>query len=205
MAEDYCTVAEVKAALGITDADEDALLGFAATSASRQIDGWCGRSFWQDNTVTTREVYATSPTCVDLLDQDGIAREISTTTGLIVKIDETGTGTFGTTLTITTDFLLLPRNATADGRGYSELLLAANYSFPRASNGRAGVQITAQFGWPSVPTEVKGAAILLAKDIWKNKDMTGGALSFGDGAAIHAGRNWIVREMLAQHQVVPVG
>lgn len=206
MASDYCTAAEVKDETDVSDSDDDAAISRAITAASRQIDRFCGRSFWQDPTVTTREFYASSPTSVDLLEQDGIAREISTTTGLIVAIDEAGTGTFGTTLTVGTDFLLMPRNASADGRGFSEIYLADNYTFPRAANGRAGVQVTAQFGWPSVPDDIKEAAIRQAIFLHKGKDAAFGVASF-DGSPMQTRDRWHTqaRALILPYQIPPVG
>lgn len=209
MASDYCTTAEVKARLNITDATDDSIIGSAISGASRQIDGWCGRSFWQDATVVAREFYADSPTCLDLLDQPGEqpAREVSTVTGLIVKTDGDGDGTFETTLTISTDFLLMPRNAADDGRGFSEIHLVGSGSFPRLSNGRAGVQITARFGWPAVPDDVNEACMIQAAQLFKMKDAAFGIASFGDGSAMRVGRNLNeqAKALLAPYQIVPVG
>ena len=105
---DYCTAEELKTELGIEDTDDDTELSIAITAASRQIDAHCGRKFSQDTSVVAREFYAESPLEVDLLEQptEGPQVEISTLTGLIVKTDEGDDGTFGTTLTINTDFLV---------------------------------------------------------------------------------------------------
>lgn len=210
MITDYCTAAELKADLGVGDSADDLSITSAISAASREIDGHCGRSFWQDTTVVTREFYAASPTCLDLLDQPGEqpAREISTTTGLIVKTDEAGTGTFGTTLTISTDFLVSPRNAVADGIAISQLDLVDNFNFPRASNGRAGVQITAKFGWPSIPDDVNKACRIQAAQLFKAKDAAFGVVSFGDAGALRVGSKRlhpVAAGLLERYQIVPVG
>src|SRR5436189_6013735 len=121
MSDTYCDVGQVASQLGIPDSDEDVLLAAAVDAASRQVDSYCGRRFWQDSAVVAREFFPTSSTCVDLLGQpDGSpATEISTATGLIVKTDSGDNGGFATTLTIGTHFLLHPRDAAADGRPYS--------------------------------------------------------------------------------------
>lgn len=183
---DYATVAELKSELGIGDIADDDEITLAISAASRQVEGFCGRRFWQDAAVVTREFYADSPRCVDLLDQpeEGPSTEISTTTGLIVKIDEDGDGTFETTLTIATDFILLPRNAAADIRGFSEIWLADNFHFPRLSNGRPGVQATAKFGWPAVPDPVKRATLRQAGLLFKSKDAVFGAMALGESTAL---------------------
>lgn len=208
MASDYCTSAALKAELGISDTDNDTQIATAISAASRQIDGYCGRSFWQDTDVVTREVFAESPVCVNLLEQDEEpAREISTVTGLIVKIDDDGDGTFETTLTIATDFILLPRNAATDNRGFSEIRLVENYHFPRPSNGRAGVQVTAKFGWPAVPDDVEKAALIQAAQLFKAKDAVFGAVALGESNAMYlrSTLNPSAKALLARFQVPPVG
>ena len=63
----YCTLAELKAALRVQDAIDDALLELAIESASREIDGYCERMFY--STSATR-VYA--PTDVYTMTTDDI-------------------------------------------------------------------------------------------------------------------------------------
>jgi len=43
----YCTLAEVKAALRVTDSVDDTLIENAIEGASRRIDGYCGRWFYK--------------------------------------------------------------------------------------------------------------------------------------------------------------
>lgn len=208
MATDYTTATDLATELGISDGLDNALLAASISAASRQIDGHCGRSFWQDTAVNAREFYAESPVCVNLLEQDEEpAREISTTTGLIVKIDDDGDGTFETTLTIGTDFILLPRNAAADNRGFSEIRLVENYNFPRPSNGRPGVQVTAKFGWPAVPDDVTKACLIQAAQLFKAKDAVFGAVALGDTQAMYlrSSLNVTAKALLARFQVAPVG
>lgn len=177
----YATLPQLRSELGITDVTQtgdDSKLELAVEAASRQIDGYCDRRFWQDAAVKVREFYAESPTCCPVDD-------ISTTTGLIVKIDEDGDGTFETTLTIATDFILLPANAEDDtpARPYDEIRLVENYSFPRLSNGRPGVQVTAKFGFAAVPDDVEKACIVQAISLYKSKDAAFGGVALGDFGA----------------------
>ena len=177
----YCTLDQVRAHLGYpvsAERDEDTHLELAVNAASRLIDAYCGRRFWQDGSVVVREYWAESAQCVEVDD-------ISTTVGLIVKIDEAGAGTFGTTLTISTDFLLRPSNA-ADRVPvwpYEELWLADNYHFPRHGNGRPGVQVTAKYGWPAVPDDVKYACTIQAAQLFKAKEAIFGAIALGESAS----------------------
>ena len=48
----YTTGSAVKAAARITDSVDDALINAAIESASRLVDGYCGRSFFAGGTAT---------------------------------------------------------------------------------------------------------------------------------------------------------
>ena len=136
----YCTLAELKPELRIptADTDDDSRLEVAIAAASRQIDAHCGRFFWRDASVHTREFYANDYRRCEVDD-------ISTTTGLIVQVDDDDDGVFETTLTLSTDFILRPLNA-FDRHPvwpYDELVLvdAINGNFPMSSSGRPGVRV----------------------------------------------------------------
>lgn len=205
----YCAPEELQERLRIEDSYDQAAIVQVVDAASRQIDGWCGRRFYQDTTVATREFYAQTPYLVDLLDQpdEGPSTEISTVTGLIVKTDTALDGTFAQTLTISTDFLLLPRNAAADSRAFSEIVLADNYTFPMPANGRAGVQVTAKFGWPAIPDDVKEACLVQAAQLFSNKDAVFGAIALGDSTAMYlrSSLNVQAKALLAPYQKAVVG
>lgn len=179
----YATLAEARAELAnyvTADTTDDTRIEMAVEAASRQIDNHTGRRFWQDATVTAREFYADDAYCVTVDD-------ISTVTGLLVKADDNDDGTFETSYTITTDFILLPANA-ADGspvRPYTEVRLVSGATFPRSSSGRPGAQVTAKFGWPAVPTDVKRACLIQTVMLFKAADAAFGALQFGaDGIGL---------------------
>lgn len=178
----------VAAALHIDVGDSDDMLRItsAIDAAESEVEAFCGRRFWQDAAVATREFYPESSTRLDLLDQPdfGTKVEISTTTGLIVKLDTSADGTFATTLTITTDFLLLPRNAAADSRPWSEILLVGSYTFPRLTD-RAACQVTAKFGWATIPEAVKAASVQQAIVNFKSTDTPFGAASLGDTGTVY--------------------
>jgi hypothetical protein len=148
----------------------------AIYAASRQIDRYTGRphGFWQDDTVVIRYYAAEDATCVEVDD-------ISTATGLIVKTDVNGLGSFSTTLTITTDFKLLPLNAVADGRPFDRLVLAGSSSayFPVHSSGTPGVQVTAKFGWAAIPSDVAEACVIQAVSLYKAPAASMGILQVG--------------------------
>lgn len=183
----YCTVAELADELEMNateTAAKNGKLERAISSASRMIDkhtGWTRHGFWQDGTVQvrtyepheSRELY--------------IPEGISTTTGLIVKVDYEGDSTYGTTLTIDTDFKLEPRNAASDYpvRPFTEVEIvwsSTNY-FPVGYEDT--VQITAKFGWPAVPDDVNKACLVQAAQLFKASDAVFGGVAIGlDGGVL---------------------
>jgi hypothetical protein len=182
----YCTLNDVKNQLSIDEADvtDDALIESVINAASRQIDRYCGQRFWLDPSVVTRQFYVDDyGVDLDLAQDDVIG--IGDTTGLIVKADTAGTGSYATTLASGTDFLLAPSNAaiTSPAAPYTSLTLglsgATTYAFPR-SYGRPAAQITATWGWPAIPDDVALACALQAMQLFKSKDAVFGVASFGE-------------------------
>lgn len=167
--------------LGIPDTDDDTRLEAAIAAASRQIDAHCGRRFWRDADPKVREYRPTEAQRADVDD-------ISTTTGLIVKLDEDDDGTFETTLTNVTHFLLAPFNAADETpvRPWCEILLVDGDIFPRSMSGRPGLQVTARFGWPAIPDDVVQACIIQSKNLYKATAGTfvGYQLSVESGVAV---------------------
>jgi hypothetical protein len=183
----YGTLARLRKAAGITDANNtahDDELELAGDSAARMIDKHCGRphGFWQDSTVQTRTYRADDP--YELFIRD----DISTATGLIVNIDEDDDGTYETTLTITTEYVLEPFNAIADGRAYETIRLVDGSVWPCLASGRAGVQVTAKFGWAAVPDDVEKAWLIQAVQLYKSDAAVFGGVQVGlDGGVLRLG------------------
>ena len=171
----YTDLTKFKAALGIgsSDTTDDTALEISVETASRQIDAHCGkgRKFWQDSTVVERKYYPCDAKIV-------FVDDISTLTGLLVDLDDDDDASFGTSLTINTDFIVLPLNAAAEDpvRPWSaiRLLDGTVQSFTRLSSGRPYVRVTAKFGWSAVPDPVERACIFQARSVFKAEDTTFG-------------------------------
>lgn len=179
----YCTLADVKAALRITDTVDDALLEIAVESASRQIDGICERVFFQ--TSATR-VYA--PTDSFTCDIDDL---VTLTT---LKTSSQANGTFDVTWA-STDRQLEPLNGLSGGtyRPFDTIRAIGDYLFPlwdpkSTNNNEATVQVVGTFGWSSIPTAIKQATILLAMRGFKRYDSPLGVAGFGDLGVIRVGK-----------------
>ena len=179
----YATLEELMLVLGVRDTVDDTKATIALNGASRQIDAHCGRRFWQDSTVKVRTFRADDSTCCTVDD-------ISTTTGLIVKIDDGYTGAFATTLTLTTHYVLEPLNAAAETPvwPYTEIVIVDGTGGYFPTSARPGVQVTAKFGWPAVPDDVKEACLIQAHMLFKAGDAALGGVQLGvDGNAFSVG------------------
>lgn len=179
----YTTLIAMKTFLSIADNSDDTLLEGMIEAASRSIDRIANRRFYLDPTASARQYRAYNEVFAYVDD-------IGTTSGLLVALDEDGDGIFETSLTLNTDFLLDPLTASSLGRPFTQLTIVnTSYSWPVFpgifSNGlRPGVQVTARWGWPSVPDDIETACQILTADLYKRKDSPGGILGLGDLGAI---------------------
>jgi hypothetical protein len=172
----YCTLAELKAVLDVPVdfTDKDAVLERAIEGASRRIDGWCHRSFTAASTAAgsaTARVYVPMSAAVLYVD------DIANTAGLVVRTDDDGDGVYETTWS-TTDWSPEPVNAHAKGDPVYRLV-AIDRLWPTWV-APPPVQITANWGWPSVPHAVREACLLLAGRQFKRQDSLLGVAGFGD-------------------------
>ena len=179
----YATLTEIKTFLSISDNVDDTLLESMVEAASRSIDRIANRRFYLDANASARAYRVSSPIVL-------FTDDIGTTSGLVVKTDDDGDGTFETTLTLNTDYIMDPLTALDLGRPYTQVTMVTNtQTFPifpgLFQNGlRPGVQVTARWGWPSVPDDLNQACLILTADLYKRKDSLGGILGLGDLGAI---------------------
>lgn len=179
----YATLTEVKTFLSISDNVDDTLLEGMVEAASRTIDRIANRRFYLDSSASARKYRVSSPVVLYLDD-------IGTTSGLVVKTDDNGDGIFETTLTLNDDYVMDPLTALDLGRPYTQItIVSTTKTFPifpgLFQNGlRPGVEVTAKWGWPSVPDDVNQACLILTADLYKRKDAPGGILGLGDLGSI---------------------
>ena len=193
----YCTLQEVKAALRLSDSIDDTLLENAIEGASRRIDGYCGRFF-----------YKTSATAVPLFANNAyrlMTTDISSTTGLIVKLDDDGDGTFETTLTLNTDYIVEPTDYIVQQRPIRTITMVGGYTFPMFYiPSECGVQITAQWGWNAVPDDVREACVLLSIRQFARYNAALGVLAFADMAIAVRAVDPDVRDLLQPYKLLGV-
>jgi hypothetical protein len=172
---DYVTLEELKERHPqITGIGDDDLLASCITAASEAVDAFCGRRFSLDTSATARWF---RPGWQGWLDVDDIA----TTSGLVIQTDEDDDGTFETTWT-TDDYDLEPLNgkrAGIEGLPYDRVVAVGDYRF-RVTGLRPAVQVTAVWGWSSVPEAVRQATFLKAAQLYRRKDSPDGVLGGND-------------------------
>ncbi len=181
----YTTLAVLKSAMRIPSADtvDDAMLETSIEAASRQIDGYCERVFYQTADVT--RVYKPTDNFVTEIDD-----LVSLTT---LKTSSSGTG-FDITWA-NTDYQLEPLNGIAGGlvSPATQIRAIGNYIFPtwnsnNVNAGEATVQVTGTFGWSAVPTAIKQATILLAQRQFKRYDSPLGVAGYGEIGVVRVSR-----------------
>lgn len=167
---DYLTTDVLRAWIGSDTTNFEGAAQAACTVASRAVEKMCSRYFYADGSVSARyyepDDYYT--VCVD---------DISTTTGLLVATDDGRNGSYSTSWTIATDFLLEPQNASASGETvpYTEICATGTRFFPAPYLGRhKTVSVTAKWGWASTPDAVTHATRLYAAWLFKQKDAPDG-------------------------------
>jgi hypothetical protein len=203
----YATVPELRASIGDerNQAADAGMLEQALRSASRAVDDYCqrpGRQFWLAPTAVSRTYRPQDAYCAWVDD-------IGTTTGLVVKTDTAGDGTWATTWT-TSDYQLEPLNAASSGGAYAyNRVVAVNgKSFPQGSNRRPTLQVTARFGWSQVPDPVRTACLMLAARYYRRKDAVFGidaSLGVGDLGPIRITRSDSDVTSLLAPYAIPTG
>jgi hypothetical protein len=172
----YCSLAEIKASARITDSVDDTLLELAVESASRMVDSYTQRYFYNAGTAT--RLFAPQDSYVSEID------DLITLTTL-----ETSDGdNFGTTWAAK-DYQLEPLNGNVDGlTGHPATRIRAVDDFLfNVLDGEATVRVVGVWGWSAVPTAVKQATVIQAARIFKRNDSPLGIAGFGEMGAVRVG------------------
>lgn len=177
ISQGYSTLAETKAALRITDSIDDSLLEMAIESASRLIDAYCARSFYNAGTAA-RYFVADTDWLTNIDDAVSITQ---------VATDTSADGDFDI-IWQATDYQLEPLNGRVDGLAvpYNAIRAIDSYTFP-IWGGEGLVKVTATWGWSAVPTAIKQATIIQSSRIFKRLDSPLGVLSSPDLGFIRVG------------------
>ncbi len=179
----YATLNEVKGALRITDTIDDTLLETAIEAASREIDGYTERVFY--NAGTAIRVF---------LPEDAFLTEIDDLITLTTLKTSSDSNTFDITWSAT-DFQLEPLNGQVGGlvTPATRIRAVGDYLFPtydikNINAYKATVQVTGVWGFSEIPKAIKQATILYAMRQYKRYDAPLGVAGFGDIGAINITR-----------------
>jgi hypothetical protein len=167
----YATLAEFKAAVGITDSTDDTALQSVLDATDTLIDLYCDRKTGFGTATETR--FYTAEDYEYVLTDD----LVSVTT---LQTDDDANGTYETTWTSGTDYVLAPRNAALDGFPYTEIDTSVTWprNFPK--DVYLGVKVVGVFGFPSVPAAVKQAEIIQAGAVWNSRTAPFGVIGSAD-------------------------
>jgi hypothetical protein len=153
----YCTLAELKASLAITDNVDDTPLEAAVTAASRMIDDYTGRFFYADGTTQSPVYRYYTPEDAYILPVDDFV-SISQ-----IATDDFFDQNYSTIWTIS-DRMFEPVNNPSRGWPLTRVLAIGSYVFPQLLP--QSVRIRGIFGWSAVPYEVKTAAKIQASRLF---------------------------------------
>ena len=188
----YCTLAEVKSALRLTDNVDDGLLEKAIESASRRIDGYCNRFFYK-TASTAINIYPINEYLLRM------PEDLATNT-VTIKIDTTANGTYATTLVQGVDYILEPTNASLRGYPYVHARMVGGATFPLyVTPSFPTCQVTAQWGWNAVPSDVSQACVLLSMRQFARLNAALGVVGFADMALQVRAVDPDVRDLLNQY------
>jgi hypothetical protein len=173
----YCSLNDVKAALRITDTVDDSLLEMAVESASRLIDGYAYRYFYNAGTATRD--FVAEDSYLTIIDDLISITQLRTT-------DEIGSEYVTWS---PDDYQLRPVNGKIDGISvpYTSILSTDDLLF-NIKGEQALVRVTGVWGWTAVPIAIKQASVIQASRIYKRLDSPLGVAGFGDLGAIRVGR-----------------
>ena len=149
----YCTLNDVKSALNLEDSMDNAALELAIATASRQIDDYCGRFFYQDGTTIAPATRYYTPDNWYILPVDDFVSLSQ------IATDDYFDQNYSTIWTIS-DRMFEPINNPSRGWPLTRILAIGSYVFPQLLP--QSVRIKGIFGWSAVPYEVKTAAKIQA-------------------------------------------
>lgn len=197
----YSIVSSVKRQIGkVTTDDRDEDIQLALLAASRMIDAATGRwpgAFVADAAPSLR----TFPTAGRVLKEGAgymrygiMVDDIASSTGLTVSGGTYGSGIYSTVSSV----MFGPDNALVWGQPITWLSLPYT-----VFSGIDSVQVTARWGWPTIPPEVEMATRLLAARLYRRRDSPQGVITSADWGAVRVSRTDPDVYALISHLSIP--
>lgn len=180
VANGYCTAADLATYLTVSAVSYADDLANAINTASREIDGWCARRFYADTNATARTYWTKDPQVL-MIDDAWTITSVKTSSG-----DD---GTYDTTWTVGTDLVAEPLNGIADGlTGLPTWRLRWTTPTLPTNSKLPNVQVTAKWGWATVPEPVRQACLIIAGELFKLREAPFGVAGFGEMGAVRVGK-----------------
>ena len=156
----YTSQALVNAYLGIpsSTSSENTAIDNAIAAADAEIDQITGRTFVVPSGATAK-------TFIPYDDYTLYVDDVAQLTGLVVKEATSLDGTYDTTLTITTDYVVDGNNAP-----YRVIKRVDGDMWPRDRYGRPTVEVTAFYGYAmAVPDQIKQCSLVIAARLYQRR------------------------------------
>ena len=156
----YTSQALVKAYLGIpsSTSSENTAIDNAIAAADAEIDQITGRTFVVPSGATAK-------TFIPYDHYTLYGDDVAQLTGLVVKEDTSLDGTYDTTLTITTDYVVDGNSAP-----YRVIKRVDGDMWPRDRYGRPTVEVTAFYGYAmAVPDQIKQCSLVIAARLYQRR------------------------------------
>ena len=157
----YTTLQDVKTGLQIEDSNDDTDIQAAIISASRMIDDYCQRGFYQEGTLASPVVKYYTPVSPWYLEIDDLLQP----TEVATRANQSGP--FTQIWNLDTDIMYEPVNNPEIGRPVTRLLAIQTYVFPYFFP--QTVKITGVWGYSSIPVEVQMACKIQASRLFVRK------------------------------------
>jgi hypothetical protein len=167
----YCDVADLASWIHDDSNANNAELTLAIEAASRAVDKATNRQFGLVATPEARHYTAEYDRVTRrwFIDTD----DIQTTVGLIVAVDNDGSGDYAESIT---DYALTPANAVPNGKPWTRIEVLGR-SGVKPNGLRNSAKVTARYGWTTVPDAIKLAAMIQAARFYDRRDNVGGLLT----------------------------
>lgn len=177
MANEYATLAELKAMRNITGTSQDVALQAALTRASRAIDRRTGRSGIGFGRTGAPSVRTYSP-----LGRTVMRPGYSTELLLVDEIADPDTISVTRAGSVLSSFSVAysPENAAEKGLPVTGLLYSSWYGY--------SLEVEAEWGWPAVPESITEATLLLANRRYMRKDSPEGTSGWSSDGPVGVSR-----------------
>lgn len=165
---------------------DDTIYALATANAIEQVNTYCQRDFTVASAATARSFKVSGTSC-------------------ILRIDDctTVTTVVDTSTLAATDYQLQPLNSrTTDGIPVPYEQIERLQTYWTGDSATRLVTVTATWGWLAIPSSVKMAGLIIAKDIVKQRDNNSGVADFGQFGAVRVKVNPIALNSLARFRRV---